>query len=380
MNLHRIRCLLVKEFAQLRRDRKIFGILLITPVIQLIVFGLAATTDLREVSLAVRDHDRSQLSREYVRALESSGYFQTTMLGGSDEHDGDLLVAGKAGLVLVIPVDFGKALVASRPASVQVLVDGSDSNFGVQGLNYLQKATRLFSERLVRVEIARLRRLRSDLELPTVTVESRAWYNPDLRSRFYMLPGIMGVLLLVTTMIVTSMALVKEREEGTMEQLIVTPLRPSELVAGKLLPFAIIGLVEVTLCLPVILGIFRVPLHGNVLYIYVSSALFLMTTLGLGLLISTLVHTQQQAMLVASFFVMMPFMLLSGFIFPVENMPWGIRWATYLIPLRYYLTIIRGVFLKAAGPDVLWPHGLFLLAWGGGILALATRKFHKRLD
>ena len=380
MNLHRIRCLLVKEFAQLRRDRKIFGILLITPVIQLIVFGLAATTDLREVSLAVRDHDRSHLSREYVRALESSGYFQTTMLAGPEEGDGGLLVSGRAGLVLVIPADFGEALVASRPAAVQVLVDGSDSNFGVQGLNYLQKATRLFSERLVRVEIARLRRLRGDLDLPTVTVESRAWYNPDLRSRFYMLPGIMGVLLLVTTMIVTSMALVKEREEGTMEQLIVTPLRPAELVAGKLLPFAIIGLVEVTLCLPVILGVFRVPLHGNVLYIYVSSALFLMTTLGLGLLISTLVHTQQQAMLVASFFVMMPFVLLSGFIFPVENMPWGIRWATYLIPLRYYLTIIRSVFLKAAGPDVLWPHGLFLLAWGVGILALATRKFHKRLD
>ena len=162
MSLYRIRCLLVKEFNQLRRDRKIFGILLITPVIQLIVFGLAATTDLREVSLAVRDQDHSYLSREYVRSLESSGYFQTTMLGGSDEHDGDLLVAGKAGLVLVIPVDFGKALVASRPASVQVLVDGSDSNFGVQGLNYLQKATRLFSERLVRVEIRRLQQVRGD--------------------------------------------------------------------------------------------------------------------------------------------------------------------------------------------------------------------------
>ena len=380
MNLYRIRCLLVKEFNQLRRDRKIFGILLITPVIQLIVFGLAATTDLREVSLAVRDQDHSHLSREYVRALASSGYFQTRMLEGPEKRDGDLLVAGDAGLVLVIPVDFGKTLVANRPASVQVLVDGSDSNFGVQGLNYLQKATRLFSERLVRVEMRRLQQVRGDVELSTVTVESRAWYNPDLRSRFYMLPGIMGVLLLVTTMIVTSMALVKEREEGTMEQLIVTPLSPGELVAGKLLPFAIIGLVEVTLCLPVILFVFDVPLHGNVLYIYVSSALFLMTTLGLGLLISTMVHTQQQAMLVASFFVMMPFVLLSGFIFPVETMPWGIRWVTYFIPLRYYLAIIRGVFLKGAGPAVLWPQGLVLLVWGTGILALATRKFHKRLD
>lgn len=371
--MHRIQSLLVKELIQIRRDRRLFGILIAAPMIQLVVLGFAANTDIREISLAVRDNDCSHQSREYIRALGASGYFKTDLLEGPESRDAGRLVAGRAGLILVIPRGFEESLLRRQPATVQALVDGADSNFAVHGVNYLQKASRLFSQRLVQVSLGKG-------ALPGVTVESRAWYNPNLLSRFYMIPALMGVLLLVTTMIVTSMALVREREEGTMEQLIVTPLRPREMIAGKLLPFVAIGFVEVTLVLPIILFIFGVPFRGNLGLLYAFSGIFLLTTLGLGLFISLLVRTQQQAMLVAAFFVMMPFILLSGFIFPVENMPPVIKAVAHLIPLKYFLEAVRGLFLKGAGWHELWPKAAALLGWGMAILGLAILKFRKTLD
>lgn len=377
-SIHRIKVLLVKELAQIRRDRSLFGILVIAPVFQLLVMGFAANTDIRDISVTVRDNDHSFQSREYTRTLAASGYFKVTPATGPESEDGHRLVSGKAGLVVVIPPDFAKHILNKQSAPVQVLVDGSDSNFGVNGLNYLQKATRLFSAQLITPDI-RMSNVRG-VQTPSVTIESRAWYNPHLLSRYYMVPALMGVLLLVTTMIVTSMSLVKEREEGTMEQLIVTPLRPIELMIGKLLPFVVIGFIEITLALGVILGVFGVPLRSSVLLLYAFSGLFLLTTLGLGLFVSTLVKTQQQAMLVAAFFVMMPFVLLSGFIFPVENMPPAIQAIAAFIPLKYYLEIVRGLFLKGTGWHELWHPALNLLLWGIGILALASLKFRKRLD
>jgi ABC-2 type transport system permease protein len=207
--------MIYKELIQIRRDPRLFGILLIAPVIQLVILGFAATTDVKEVNVAVRDYDRTSQSREYVRALSSSGYLKTMPLTGLPGDDDDQLVSGKAGLILVIPAGFGQNLVSRQPASVQVLVDGSDSNFAVQGLGYLQRATRLHTEGLIRIVQADLIRLRG-LKLPAITAQTRIWYNPDLKSSNYMLPAIMGMLLLVATMIVTSMALVKEREQGTM--------------------------------------------------------------------------------------------------------------------------------------------------------------------
>ena len=375
---HRIRVLLTKELAQIRRDKSLFGILLIAPLFQLLVMGFAANTDIRDIAITVRDNDHSVQSREYVRSLAASGYFKITLAEGPGTDEGARLVSGKAGLVVVIPKDFARHLLNRQPSPVQVLVDGSDSNFGVNGLNYLQKATGLFSGRLAKIESQSL--ARRGIRPPTVSVESRAWYNPRLQSRYYMVPALMGVLLLVTTMIVTSMSLVKEREDGTMEQLIVTPLRPVELMIGKLLPFVVIGFMEITLALTVILGVFGVPLRGSILLLYAFSGLFLLTTLGLGLFVSTLVKTQQQAMLVAAFFVMMPFVLLSGFIFPVENMPTVIQGLAQFIPLKYYLEIVRGLFLKGTGWNELWYPALILLLWGMAVLGLASLKFRKRLD
>ncbi|MFA4945619.1 MAG: ABC transporter permease [Lentisphaeria bacterium] len=377
--MNRIRCILRKEIIQIRRDRRLLQILIVAPLAQLLVMGFAATTDVREVTLGVRDADHSFHSREFIRTLAAPGYFQATVLAGPEAADGERLVAGSSGLVVAIPAGFGRDLEAGRPATVQALVDGADSNFAVHGLNFLQRACRLYSLGLVNVTTSGLER-RTGLRLPAVAVEARAWYNPDLTSTWYMVPSIMGVLLLVTTMIVSSMALVKEREEGTMEQIIVTPLRSGELIAGKLLPFAAIGFVEVTLALLVIHFVFHVPLRGSLPLLYLFSGLFLLTTLGLGLLISTLVRTQQQAMLFAVFFVMLPFTLLSGFIFPVANMPAAIRVVAELIPLNHYLVAVRGIFLKGSGWHELWPQAAALAASGAAILALAIAGFHKRLD
>ncbi len=377
--MKRVRCLITKEFQQLRRDHRLIVMLLVSPVIQLLVLGFAATTDIREIDLAVRDYDRSSESREYVRTLTASHYFVPTYLEGDASRDGYELVSGRAGLVLVIPRGFARALSRGETVSVQVLVDGSDSNFAARGVGYLGRATRIYSERLVRLMPSGPsgRPLKS---LPSMRFETRAWYNPELTSRNYMVPGVMGVLLLVTTMVVMSMAIVKERERGTMEQLVVTPLRSRELIAGKLAPFVVIGFAEVTLILPVIVLVFRLVPRGGVLALYVFSGLFLLSTLGLGLLISTIAKTQQQAMMIAAFFVMLPFVLLSGFVFPVANMPAPMRAVAALMPLKYYLTAVREIFLKGNGWRELWREAAFLAAAGPAILGLAAARFRKKLD
>ena len=283
MNTRRVACLLTKELSQLRRDKRLLGILILAPVIQLVVIGFAATTDIRDIAVAIRDRDHSWHSREYARSLGASGYFKTFPAAGPQEGDGNLLVYGKAGLVLEIPEGFGALLDAGRPARVQALADGSDSNFGVQGLNYLQRATSLFSDNLARSFTAR-----SGFQPPAppaIRIESRAWYNPGLVSRVFMTPAIMALLMMVVTTLITSMALVKEREDGTLEQIMVTPLRPAELIAGKMLPYVIIGFIGLTLALGMITWVFRIPMRGSALLLYGMDRAVPADTLGLGLFI-----------------------------------------------------------------------------------------------
>ncbi|MCX7872676.1 MAG: ABC transporter permease [Verrucomicrobiae bacterium] len=372
---HRILSLLIKETTQVRRDRRLMSVLIVAPVIQLLVLSYAANTDVKDVIVAVRDNDHSYHSREFIRAISSTDYFRVIHLTGSEKHDGSLLVNGDAGIVLLIPPDFGKNLICGRDAVVQALVDGSDSNFGVQGINQLQKLTMQFSQR-----IGAGLNIQYQTQFSKLVVQSRVWFNPELKSRYYMVPAIMAQLLMVATMLVTSMALVKEREEGTFEQLVVTPLKPMEIIIGKLLPFTLIGFIEMTIAIPVMLLILGVPFKGNFLTLYVFSALFLLSTLGLGVFISTIVKTQQQAMLFATFFVMVPFILLSGFAFPVENMPPIIQKISSFIPMSYYLVAVRGIFLKGAGFHELAPVAYKLISWGTLILIVSALKFRKRLD
>ena len=368
VRLTRIRALVRKELIQVRRDRRLLGILVIAPVFQLVVLGFAASTDVRDVRLLVRDDDRTPASRAYVRALGASGFLRPRPAEGAAADDPQALVAGRAGLVLQIPPGFGRRLAAGEPAPVQALVDGADSNYAVQGLNHVTRATRLFAGGAGG----------GDGAGPAVEVEARAWYNPDLLSRRYMLPGIMGVLLLVTTLLVTAMAFVKEREDGTFEQLVLTPLRPMEIIVGKLVPYGLIGLVELSLVLPVIVLVFDLPVRGSVTLLYFFVLLFLMSTLGLGLWISLRVQSQQQALLVSSFAVMMPFTMLSGFIFPVANMPELMRPIVQFIPLTHFMTAVRGIVLKGAGLRELAPQADALFVLGSAFLAAAVLSFHKR--
>ncbi|MGC8829001.1 MAG: ABC transporter permease [Verrucomicrobiia bacterium] len=375
---YRIKSFLEKEFAQLRRDPRLMSVLIVAPIIQLLVLSYAANTDVKEVTVAIRDYDCSYLSREFARAISATDYFVVTNIGGPAAGDEDLLISGRTGILIVIPTDFEKNILRGSEAVAQALVDGSDSNFGVQGINQLQKLVMQFNERLgarLKLEVGS-----AAPKAASIRIESRVWFNPDLKSRYYMVPAIMAQLLMVATMLVTSMALVKEREEGTFEQLIVTPLKPIEIILGKLLPFTLIGFIEMTFALPIMLIVLGVPLKGSLALLYLFSALFLLSTLGLGVFISTFVRTQQQAMLVATFFVMVPFILLSGFAFPVENMPPVFQFVSGLIPMSYYLVAIHGIFLKAAGWNELEPVAVKLILWGIAMMIISTMKFRKRFE
>jgi ABC-2 type transport system permease protein len=357
--------ILVKELLQLRRDPKILPILFIAPVIQLLVLGYAATTDVKRVELGLCDLDRSADSRALVRAFTSSGYFRLAAAVDSEPALDALLQGGVARVALTIPAGFSAARAAGQPGRVQLLTDGSDATTGTIGLGYAQAVLGSVSAQ------AGVR--------PLVELRPLVLYNPDLLSRNFMVPATLALILLVMTMMLTAMALVRESEIGTMEQLLVTPIGPGELIAGKLLSYAVVGLVEVFSALPVVLFWFKVPLRGSFFTLILLTLPFMLCTLGLGLLVSTLARTQQQAMMLAAFLFLLPQVYLSGFAFPIQNMPPVFQYLTYLIPLRYYVIILRGVFLKGVGLEVLWPQALVLVLLGAAILTLARLRFRRRL-
>jgi drug efflux transport system permease protein len=380
-----LRVMIAKEFLQLRRDRKMIPILFIAPLIQLIVLGYAANMDVTRIPTLLIDLDRTSVSRALVDRFVDSGYFQLAGTADSVTEADDWLIRGGAQIVLVIGAGYGDALGSGQAADLQVLADGSDSTTAGLGLSYASSivsgiaATRLLEQ--VRA-IARGRGGSGAVVDPpaTIALVPRVWYNPDLKSRWFFTPAILALVLMLMTMILPSMAVVREKEIGTLEQISVTPIRAWHLIVGKLFPFALIGLLDLLLVTALVVGVFGVPLHGTLAALILLSIPFLLTTLAIGLLVSTLVRTQQQAMMASTFFGMLPMIYLSGLIFPIENMPPPIQLLTYAIPLRYYAVIIRGVFLKGVGVAVLWPQALALLGFGTGLLLLATLRFRKSLD
>lgn len=364
----RLRDLIRKELLQLRRDRRMMFMLVFAPVFQLFLFGYAVTLDIKHIPLAVCDRDRGAESRNLVQSFARSGYFALRdSVDSPAELDGPLL-SGRALVGLHIPADFSKRLARGEAARVQVILDGTDMNSaGVAG-GYAAGLMAHF---------ARAREGRaSGPEL--LAHEPRIWYNPDLRSVNYMVPGVICMILGTVMTALTAMAIVRERETGTLEQLIVTPVRPWELMLGKTLPFAAIGMLDVCVIVLVARYWFGVRVAGSVPLLFLLTMLFLLTTLGLGLFVSTVSRTQQQAMLTA-FFVIIPSVVLSGFMFPIENMPRPIQLATHAIPLRYFVEIVRGIFLRGAGMATLWPQVLALAGLGGAIFGLSAARFQKRL-
>ncbi|MEW6510189.1 MAG: ABC transporter permease [Bacteroidota bacterium] len=368
--------IVVKEFIQFRRDRRMMMLSFVAPVLQLIILGYAATTDVKDIPMAVYNQDKSATSREYIRGFATSGYFIIEHEVQSLAEIDPLIEHGRVWMALVIPPDFSDNLLARRPASVQIIADGSDANSAGISLSYASQITAKYSRDIVAETFERTPQA---MRPAMVNAETRVWYNPDLKSRNFMVPGVLAMVLMIITMTLTSLGVVKEKEIGTLEQLLVTPIKPYQLIIGKLLPFAIIGVVDVILVLVVTRWWFGVPLRGSVLLLFGMSGLFLLTTLGLGLFISTVSKTQQQAMMTAQFLFFMPFIYLSGFTFPIENMPQGIQYLTFGIPLRYYIVIIRGLFLEGVGVAELWLQGAALIAFGGAILTMAVMRFKKRM-
>ncbi len=377
----RVAEMLRKELRQIFRDPQLYRILFVAPVVQLLIFGYAVSTDVRHTRTFVVDHAGDAASRRVVEALTAGGFFDVV---GRSTRDADLVTEldhGRAVVGLVIPPRFGADLAAGA-ATVQLLVDGTNSNVATVALGQAEGILAALGVSLVPPAAALAGQAPSgtaagDL-VPPIELRDRAWYNPDLESRDYNVPGVVGVLLFLVCMLLTALAVVRERELGTLEQLMVTPLLPFELVAGKALPFALIGLVDLVLVTLLAVLWFGVPFVGSPLLLLFATVLFLLPSLGLGLLISTTSKTQQEAFM-ASYLTLVPAILLSGFMFPVASMPPLFRALSLLNPLRHYLEIVRGVFLKGVGLPELWRAHLWLLALGLVFIGVAAARFRKRI-
>jgi ABC-2 type transport system permease protein len=376
--LARLKQMLIKEFIQVFRDKRTRFVLFGPPIIQMLIFGYAATFEIYHVPTVVLDLDHSQESRELISRFSSSPYFNVQPQLTDDRQIGDLLDQGKATIGLEIHAGFAQNLRKGQTAPLQVILDATNSNTALIASSYITQIALGFAQDYQKDRIYRI--LPQVLEqIPSIQLEQRPWYNPDLRSRWFFVPGIIGSLTLVLVVTLTAFAVVREREIGTLEQLMVTPIRPWEFILGKTLPYFLIGLVDVSLIATVGTFWFGVPFRGNLLVLFAGAILFLLSMLGVGLLISTVSSTQQQAM-VTSFFFIMPAVTFSGFGFPISTMPKWLQYLTYLSPLRYFLVVLRGTYLKGVGMEILWPQMLAMAALGTSLLVIAALRFHKALD
>jgi ABC-2 type transport system permease protein len=361
--LERLRGLVRKELLEVFRDPRLVRMVLVAPVIQLLVFGYAVSTDVRRTPTFVVDQDHSADSRDLTQTFFASGYFRFV---GSSDRPRDLVDAidhGRAIVGLQIPRGFARRN-SSDDATVQVVLDGTNSNTATIAGEYAQGIVQSWAMQ------------RGNAPTPPVDLRERAWFNPALRSRDYNVPAVIGNVLLILSLMLTSLAVVRERELGTLEQLMVSPLTPGELIAGKTVPFALICITDLLVIATVAFVWFHVPFRGSFLLLLLAGVLYLVSTLGLGLLISTFSSTQQEAVL-TSFLFIMPLMLLSGFMFPVTSMPVGFQWLTLANPVRHFLEIVRALFLKGAGFTALWRQFLGLALIGASVLVLAARRFQK---
>jgi ABC-2 type transport system permease protein len=377
--MQRLRALVRKEFLELRQNPRLFGLVIVAPIIQLTMLGYAATTDVKDVPVVVADGDRSAESRALIARFDASRNF-TVIAAVTTVNEADPYIQrGDAWIALAIPNGYGTAVRAAQPVALQVVADGSDSNSTTVALGYATALIGEYAEALATSgSPSPSAAARQDRAAAAIELRTRVWFNPQLESRFFMIPGVLALLLLLVTANLAAMAIVREKELGTLEQLNVTPLRRWELIVGKLLPYGLIAMIDVLLVTAVAVLWFEVPFRGSFTLLLGTSLLYVLCTLALGLLISTISDTQQQAMMTATFFFLTPMIYLSGFIFPIENMPPLIQYATYLIPLRYFLVIVRGIFLKGIGMSLLWPQALALALWGTTVLTLAVARSRKR--
>jgi len=371
----RAQAILIKEFKQIFRDPRMKTVIFISPLVQILLFGYAANKDINYVPTAILDHDNTYESRELLRRFTYSKYFVPEQYLDSDSQQNWVLDKGLANVVIHVDRGFGRKLNAGKDASLQLAFDGSDSNTAMIIMGYANTIASDFQRALLQKAIQSRGWTKP---VPSVDLRDRAWFNGNLISRNYYLPGVIATIVTMMSLLLTAMAIVKEKEIGTMEQLIVSPLRPIELIIGKLLPFGVIALIQIILITVLGVSWFHIPLRGNVLLLLLSTCVYLFTTLGIGLFISTISATQQEAMM-SVFLFYMPTMLLSGFAYPIANMPKLIQWFTIFNPLRYFLVIVRGIFLKGVGIDILWTQLVPLLVMGMLVISFSALRFRKTL-
>jgi len=372
----RIKAILIKEFLQVFRDPRMKTVIFLSPMIQVFIFGYAATMDIQHIPTAVYDLDNTKQSRELVRQFSYSGYFDIKKYIYTEKEQQDVIDYGQVITVIKFDRGFARDLVGNRSAQIQLIVDGTDSNAASIVLTYANEIMAEYNYNVLKERAAIF--LKRANVVPMVDLRDRRWFNENLESRNYYLPGVIAMIVSIMSLLLSSMAIVREKEIGTMEQLIVSPLKPIELIIGKIVPFGIIALVQVTLITLIGVLWFHVPIRGNILFLFLCTLVYLLVTLGAGLFISTICSTQQEAMM-SVFLFYFPTVLLSGFAFPIANMPTIIQYVTYINPLRYYLVIVRSIFLKGVGIQVLWGELTILLVMGIVVITLSSLRFQKRL-
>lgn len=380
----RIKHIFIKEIIQIRTDKRMLMTIFMAPVLQLLLLGYAVNMDVDRIPAAVLDFSRTQESRQLILLFKNSGRFQINYFPESQKELVGLLDKGEVWVGIEIRNDFAQQLKKGKTVPIQVIIDGTNSNTAGVASGYINQLLLSYNLKFVQDKVQkRLNGVSAGGVVSTPKIldlenEVRAWYNPELKSRDYNVPGVLAQLLLLTTMMLTSMAIVREKEIGTIEQLMVTPIKTSELILGKVAPFALIGFIDVCLITTVAVLWFKIPFRGNFFFLLLAVTVYLLTTLGIGLFASTLARTQQQAMMM-TFFFLMPANLLSGFMFPIANMPKLIQYLTYVNPLRYFLIIVREIFLKGSGFSILWEQLLPLGSIGVIVLALSILRFRKKI-
>jgi len=363
---------LKKEFLQLARDKRLLPLIFIAPVIQLLILGYAATFDVKKIPLLVVDYDKSQDSRELMQSFLNSGYFVNKAYEDDIRKVDDYFERGYIRVALIIPIGFAKSIHAGRDINIQIIYDGADIITTSIAIGYANLIVNSFSAN-TQVEFKDIRKL-------AIKPELRIWYNQELKTAYFMVPAIFALLLTIITVAIGSMSIVKEKELGTIEQLVVTPISGYHIIAGKMSPFIFITMIEVAVVSFVANKLFNVPLRGAIVDLFIASLIFLLSSLGIGLLISILVSTQQQAMMAAIFLYFLPSILLSGFVFPIENMPKWVQPISYILPVTYFIEILRGIFLKGATISDLQSNYIALVIIGIIIFSISTLKFKKSIS
>ncbi len=373
--LRRLRPIIIKEFRQIRRDKRVLAILTLVPALLLLLNGYALNFDVDHIRMGVYDEERSVASRDFINSFVTSGYFDYVQMLSSSREATALLDEARAKCALILPKDFSRKIASGDAVSIQVLVDGMDANTATTIVGYVQVVAQQYSQQIILKNLAKIGR---GNYIP-IQFDARIWYNPELKSAKFLVPGLIGFILAITAVIATSLSIVKEIERNTIEQIDVSPVKALELIIGKMIPYALISLLAAALVLTAAYFLFGVVIKGSLILLFGATLLFIIAALSIGLLVSTIAQNQLVAFQLAALFSMLPTMILSGFMFPIRSMPWWLQIISNVTPAKFYLVILRSIILKGVGLSAFWDQILYLMLFTGVMLTISARRFKKTI-